>query len=390
MAVTRHGMCVAAAPSCTAHRHAKAPAAPTCTTPCWSSCSRCCSRPRWRPPHTRWPTPSNATASKWPPLRKRSNGPASRPAGRCANTTRSNQATGWSPAPWRPRLEDRLAALHHAEADLAAARARHPVRLTSDELAWLKRVGADVRAVFGAPATSNSQRKQLICAVISEIVLTIDRQKRTCDALIVWQGAATTTVTIALPKIGGGAITTSEDTLALVRRLAGHYNDTTIAQILGRQHRRTATGLAWTRERVSSLRRSNNIPHCPVPTGNVSASGQDAIMASVPQTAQLLGVDKTTIYRWLRDGFITGEQPTPGAPWRIRIDQALRDRIQPDVPDGWLPLDQAAKVLGIARLTVLQKVHHGQLNAVHVTAGRRKGLRIQVQHDQPGLFDTPR
>ena len=79
-------------------------------------------------------------------------------------------------------------------------------------------------------------------------------------------------------------------------------------------------------------------------------------MASIPQAAQLLGVDKATIYRWLRDGFITGQQPTPGAPWRIRIDQALRDRVRPAVPDGWLPLDQAAKMLGISRQTVLHKV----------------------------------
>ena len=112
-------------------------------------------------------------------------------------------------------------------------------------------------------------------------------------------------------------------------------------------------------------------------------------MASVPQAAQLLGVDKTTIYRWLRDGFITGEQLTPGAPWRIRISQQLRERIQPDVPDGWLPLDQAAKVLGVARQTVLHKVQRGELAAVYVTAGRRKGLRIQAEHDQPGLFATP-
>ena len=112
-------------------------------------------------------------------------------------------------------------------------------------------------------------------------------------------------------------------------------------------------------------------------------------MASVPRAAQLLGVDKTTIYRWLQDGFITGQQLTPGGPWRIRIDQALRDRIQPAVPDGWLPLDQAAKILGVSRQTVLHKVQTGQLNAVHVTCGRRKGPRIQVEHDQPGLFDTP-
>jgi excisionase family DNA binding protein len=287
------------------------------------------------------------------------------------------------------RLEDRLVALHSAESALAAARARHPVQLTDDELAWLQRAGADVRAIFDAPATSNSQRKQLIRAVISEIVLTVDRQARTCDVLIAWQGTATTAVTVPLPKVGGGAITTGEDTLALIRRLAVHYNDTTIAQILGRQHRRTATGLAWTRDRVSSLRRSSGIPHCPAPDQNVSGSGHDGVMASIPQAAQILGVDKTTIYRWLRDGFITGEQLTPGAPWRIRIDQQLRERIQPDVPAGWLPLGQAAKILGVARQTVLHKVHCGELAAVHVNSGRRKGLRIQVEHDQPGLFATP-
>ena len=287
------------------------------------------------------------------------------------------------------RLEERLAALRRAEAALAAARTRHPVQLTSEELAWLQRAGADVRAVFDAPATTNPQRKQLIRAVISEITLTIDRQARTCDALIAWQGTSTTQVTVPLPKRGAGAITTGEDTLALIRRLAAHYNDTTIAQILGRQQRRTATGLAWTRNRVSGLRRSHGIPHCPDPDENVRASGQDAVMASIPQTAQLLGVDKATIYRWLRDGFITGEQLTSGAPWRIRVDQALRDRIRPDVPDGWLPLGQAAKALGMARQTVLHKVQRSQLNAVYVTTGRRKGLRIQVERDQPGLFDTP-
>ena len=110
---------------------------------------------------------------------------------------------------------------------------------------------------------------------------------------------------------------------------------------------------------------------------------------TVPQAAQALGVDKTTIYRWLRDGFITGEQLTPGAPWQIRTDQAVRDKIRPSAPDGWLPLDQAAKALGVARQTVLHKVQRGELAAVHVTSGRRKGLRIQAGHDQPGLFDTP-
>ena len=225
--------------------------------------------------------------------------------------------------------------------------------------------------------------------MISEITLTIDRPAFTCHALISWQGTATTPVTIALPRRGSGATPTSPGTVALVRRLATQYDDTTIARILGRQHHRTATGLTWTRKRVSGLRRCYGIPRGPDPAANVTGTGHDHLMASVPRAAQLLGVDKTTIYRWLQDGFITGQQLTPGGPWRIRIDQAPRDRIQPAVPDGWLPLDQAAKILGVSRQTVLHKVQTGQLNAVHVTCGRRKGPRIQVEHDQPGLFDTP-
>jgi hypothetical protein len=38
---------------------------------------------------------------------------------------------------------------------------------------------------------------------------------------------------------------------------------------------------------------------------------------------------------------------------------------------------------------VLHKVQRGELAAVHVNRGRRKGLRIQVKHSQAGLFDTP-
>jgi biotin operon repressor len=91
----------------------------------------------------------------------------------------------------------------------------------------------------------------------------------------------------------------------------------------------------------------------------------------------------------LRDGFITGEQLTANAPWRIRVDQTVRDRVVPTVPDGWLPLDEAAATLGVARQTVLHKVQRGQLQAVHVNRGQRKGLRIKVVSDRAGLFDQP-
>jgi excisionase family DNA binding protein len=57
------------------------------------------------------------------------------------------------------------------------------------------------------------------------------------------------------------------------------------------------------------------------------------------------------------------------------------------VPDDYLPLDEAAKRLGRARQTVLHKVQRGELRAVQVINGRRKGLRIQVSKPTVGLFD---
>ena len=192
-----------------------------------------------------------------------------------------------------------------------------------------------------------------------------------------------------MPASGKHGRTTSEDTLALIRRLAPRYDDTTIAQILGQQNRRTATGLPFRKAHVKALRAYHGIPGYQPPPENVTPGCQDAAVVSITEAARQLGVSSATIYRWLRDGFVAGEQLTPGAPWQIRVDQQLRDRVRPQAPDGWLPLSQAASQLGVARQTVLNKVQRGELNAIYLTRGRRKGLRIQVGCGQAGLFDTP-
>lgn len=290
-------------------------------------------------------------------------------------------------------LEDKLAAVRRAENDLAAQRARRPVTLTDAEAAWIRRAGADVAKVFHASTTTLVERKQLIRAVIDHIVLTVHAadDERVAELHIIWQGGADTKLSMPMTKRGGHTRTTSEDTLALVRRLAEHYDDNTIALILSKQRRRTATGLTWTKTRVKTLRASHRIPaYQPPEPETVGADDQDVVVVTVPRAAELLGVSKYTVYRWLREGFIVGEQLTPAAPWHIRIDQHLRELLRPEAPEGWLPLDQAAQALGIARQSVLHKVQRGQLQAVYVNRGRRQGLRIQIKPDQTGLFDTPR
>ena len=150
-----------------------------------------------------------------------------------------------------------------AENDLAAQRARRPVALTEQELAWIATAGADIRAIFDAPTTTVRERKQLIRAVIAEIGITVHRQRRVADLRIVWQGGAVTEVSMPMTKAGRHLRVTDEDTIALVRRLAQHYNDQTIAAILAKQKRRTATGLPFTRARVAILRAEPRHPRLP-------------------------------------------------------------------------------------------------------------------------------
>ena len=110
---------------------------------------------------------------------------------------------------------------------------------------------------------------------------------------------------------------------------------------------------------------------------------------TVAKAAEILGVAPSTVHRWLGDGFVAGEQITPGAPWQIRMSEELRNRFVEETPEGYLPMLEATRLLGVSRQTVLQRVKRGELQAVHVRLGRRKGLRIQVIDAHPRLFDHP-
>ena len=283
-------------------------------------------------------------------------------------------------------LEEALAAERRAEADLAAQRLRRPTKLSDEETAWLTRAGADVRAIFDAPTTTWRERKQLLRAVVREVVVTVNSERRDAEIVIVWEGGATTKFAFELNTTGGHFKTTDEDTVDLVRRLATRHDDAAIAAILGRQGRRTATGLGFTKSRVASLRVSRGIAVYQPPA--VTAKDKDEEVLSITAAERELGVSRATLYRWMRDGFLAGEQLTAGGPWHIRVTDELRRRIVPEVPDGWVSLDRAAKILGVARQTVLHKVQRGELRAVHVNRGRRKGLRIDVNAASRGLFET--
>jgi DNA invertase Pin-like site-specific DNA recombinase len=277
--------------------------------------------------------------------------------------------------------ERALGELAKAEAELALREQQRPRALTDTERERLLAFGTDLGRVWSAPTTTDRDRKQLLRCLIEEVIIDANREERRATLTIRWRGGAITELAVTLPK-PQPAIRTDEDTIALLERLAAHYDDGRIAGILNRQGRRSATGERFTAIIVGGLRRYRGIPAYKPPT-----EPPDGELLPVGKAADELGVAASTLFRWLQAGFIRGEQDTPGAPWRIRVNDELRALFVEEAPEGFVPIVDAMRALGVSRQTVLQRVKRGELEAVHVRRGRRKGLRIRVPVAD-GLFDA--
>jgi predicted DNA-binding transcriptional regulator AlpA len=239
-----------------------------------------------------------------------------------------------------------------------------------------------IRQVWTAPAITDRDRKELLRTLLEEVILNLKRAEGHAHLTLRWRGGAITVLDVPVPRFQPMGPRTAEDTISLLRRLAAVYPDEVIAGILNRQGRKTATGERFTANQVGSLRRYRNIPRF-----QPSAEPPTGELVSIRKAAQILGMNTSSIQRWLADGFIAGEQVTPGAPWQIRITDELRARIVLQAPPEYLPMLETTMKLGVSRQTVLQRVKRGDLEAVLVRQGRRKGLRIKVVDQQPALFE---
>lgn len=269
-----------------------------------------------------------------------------------------------------------------AEAELARREHTRPKTLTPQEKQTILALGDDLTVVWSAATTTDKDRKKLLRTLLDEVNITVHREGTDphADLLLRWKGGAISELAVPL-RHPQPTIRTDEDTIDLLRRLAVHYTDTKIAGILNRQGRRTARGLSFTASRVQSLRHHWKIP-CYQPNDQ-PAAGE---LLNVTAAAKALGIAPSTLLRWLDDGFVAGEQITPGAPWRIRLTDELRNMLVDNAPEGWLALNHASRALGVSRQTVLQKVKRGELSAVLTRTGRRKGLRIELPQPQDSLF----
>jgi len=280
-------------------------------------------------------------------------------------------------AAWEQRLRD----LDQAQAELERKSQSRPRTLSPEDYQRICALGADLSRVWAAPTTTDRDKKELLRTLLEEVIIAVQRDEFLAHLTLRWKGGMITELDVHLPRLNPARMRTDEDTVELVRRLAAHYPDGVIAGILNRQGRKTVRGERFSANQVGSLRRYRNIARFEPP-----AQPPQGELVTIAGAAQILEVAPSTIHRWLTEGIIAGEQITPGAPWNIRITDELRARFVEEAPEGYVAMLEATLLLGVSRQTVLQRVKRGELDAVHVVRGRRKGIRIKIVDDQPDLF----
>jgi hypothetical protein len=272
--------------------------------------------------------------------------------------------------------EEKLRALEATKAEFVRHEDERPRVLTPAERNHLLSIGPDLARVWHAQSTTSRDRKELLRALVEEVTIKVDHA--VAHLAIRWKGGALDEIALTLPRSRPATIRTDEDTIALVRRLAGHYPDGVIAGILNRQGRRTAYGHRFEASHVGNLRR-----HWDIPCFEPGAKEPDSELLTVKKAAVALGIAPSTIHR-----IIGGESTHAWRAMAYSFDQCFGGSVQGRSRRQLPTHAEAMRMLGVSRQTVLQRVKRRELEAVHIVRGKQKGLRIKMIDRQPQLFSA--
>jgi len=126
---------------------------------------------------------------------------------------------------WEKRLRD----LATAEMELQRREQQRPSTISAEQLKAIERLGTDIRQVWNATTTTDRDRKQLLRALLQEVVLNLKRAEGRAHLTLRWRGGANTMLDVPVPRFKPMGPRTDEDTISLLRRLATLYPDEVIA-----------------------------------------------------------------------------------------------------------------------------------------------------------------
>ena len=154
---------------------------------------------------------------------------ATKPNEPSVNIVPSNPKTDSWHADWKPNGKNACAISPLPKSELERRERQRPRMLSEEEKKKIRSLGSDLHKVWTAPTTTDRDRKELLRALLEEVIVTVDRPERRAHLTLRWRGGTLTELDLSLPRMKPRGLHTDEDTISLLRRLAVHYS--------GRRHR---------------------------------------------------------------------------------------------------------------------------------------------------------
>ena len=177
---------------------------------------------------------------------------------------------------------------------------------TEEEFASL---AGDLEAVWNNPASDARLKKQIVGALIEEVVVDMDAAGGEITAVAHWKGGVHTELSMARKRRGHSRAHTSKEIVEAVSFLTRICSDDMITGTLTRNGLLTGMGNRWTRERVVSLRSHHGIPCYSEDRRHTEG------WLTLTEAAAQLGVSGITLRLAIERGEIEAEHPLRDGPW---------------------------------------------------------------------------
>ncbi len=131
--------------------------------------------------------------------------------------------------------------------------------LSSEEETRIRLMGENFAEIWRSDRCPPTLKKMIFRTAIEEIIVREEKQTKTLQFTIHWNGGTHTQLEMERPR-PATEMTTPMEALEVIRRMSVRHGDDQIASVLNRLGHSTGKGKRWNQNRVATARRNYSIP----------------------------------------------------------------------------------------------------------------------------------
>ena len=205
-----------------------------------------------------------------------------------------------------------------------------PSALDEDERDAIRRLAADVPALWRALSTTSADRQAIIRQLVERVIVTVQGESEKVDVQVHWFGGHATAATVVRPVAKLDQLSYFEPLLARVTELhsEGHGSKLIAERLNGEGWRPPKRRETFTGSMVSALlqRRGLRSPASRV-KDDFKRRGRELTLAEL---ALELDMPQPTVYRWLQTGQLQARRDRTGSRprWLVKATKAELERLR--------------------------------------------------------------